>query len=246
MNGSPVLVVLVLRNEATNLERLLPPLLEVVRRENFDLLAIDDASTDGSPGILEAHGVPTITLIQHLGVGGALQTGYKYAAARDYEYLLQLDGDGQHDPRFLPLIHQQLTRREHDFVIGSRFLRGGATPFPPERMLYTGTVFRRIGIRWFRMLLYAVTGVSISDPTSGYRGMNRKCLVFLSGDLFPHDYPDADVLATLIGNRFRLCEVPVHMYRNDAGQLHRGLAPVWYAFKMTLSLLLSGIRKRER
>ena len=243
MNTPPVLIVVPVRNEAKNLVRLLAPLQEVVRREGYDLVVVDDASTDGSLDVLKRHGVQTITLVENLGYGAAVQTGYKYALARGYEYLIQLDGDGQHDPRFLPAIRRELARR--DFVIGSRFLAARDAPFPPKETLYKGTPFRRIGIRFFRLLLYVMTGVSISDPTSGYVGMNRKCIRFLSGDLYPHDFPDADVLLSLIRSRFKLCEVPVYMYRNRVGgRLHRGIAPIWYMFKVTLSLSVSGMRKR--
>lgn len=239
-----VLVVVPVYNEAENLERLLGPLLEVVRREGYDLVAIDDASTDGSRAILERHGVPVVTLTENLGVGAALQTGYKYALAKRYGYLLQMDGDGQHDPRFLPMIRRRLAC--HDFVIGSRFLDGNVAPFPPTGALYKGTAFRNAGIRLFRTLLYAMSRVRVSDPTSGYRGMNRRCMRFLSGDDHPHDYPDADVLLALIRNRFRLCEEPVYMYRNHiGGKLHRGIMPVWYVCKVMLSMSMSGLRKRR-
>ena len=240
MTTSPVLVVFPVYNEAKNLERMLTSLVEVVRQERYDLVAINDASTDESLEILNRHGIPTITLIERLGYGAVGQTGYKYALDKGYEYLIQLDGDGQHDPRFLSMIYQKL--QAFDFVIGSRFLEHTDTPFSPEEKLYEGTALRRIAMRWFRMVLYLRTRVSLSDPTSGYIGVNRKCLLFLSGDHFPHDYPDADVCLTLIRNQFKLCEIPVYMYHNDAtGTLHIGVKPVWYMFKMMLSLFISSI-----
>ena len=246
MKTSSVLVILPVRDEAKNLDRLLAPLVEVVRRERYDLLAIDDASIDGSRAILNSHGVPTVTPLENLGYGAALQTGYKYAVARGYEYLIQLDGDGQHDPRFLPAIMQKL--HDHDFVIGSRFLSGDDAPasFPPDRELYRGSVLRRTGIRLFRTLLYVMVRATISDPTSGFVGMNRKCMQFLSRDFYPHDFPDADVILTIARNRLKLCEVPVYMYHNRVGgRLHRGITPIWYMFKVTLSMFVSSIRKRE-
>ena len=235
------LVVVPVRNEGKNLERVLPPLLEVAQRERYDLVVVDDASTDASREVLENHRVRTIALTQALGYGGALQTGYKHALAKGYDFLIQLDGDGQHDPRFLPMIRRALA--DHDFVIGSRFLEQDAS-IRPREALYKGTAFRRLGIRYFRFLLYLMSGVSITDPTSGYIGMNRACLRLLSGDLFPDDFPDADVLLALIRGRFKLCEVPVYMYRNDVGgRLHRGLSPLWYVFKVTLALAISRLRK---
>ena len=238
---SKVLVVVPVRNEEKGLERLLVPLQEVVQNEHYDLLVVDDASTDSSLEVLKRRRVRAITLTENLGYGAALQTGYKYALAKGYDYLIQLDGDGQHDPRFLPMIRSALGG--NDFVIGSRFLDNDVS-FAPSGELYKGTPFRRLGIRYFRFLLYALSGVSISDPTSGYVGMNRRCLRLLSGDLFPEDYPDADVLLSLIRGRFKLCEVPVFMYRNDVGgRLHRGLSPLWYMFKVTLSLSVSRLRR---
>lgn len=243
MKTSSVLIIVPVHNEAKNLKHMLGPLLDVVRREQYDLVAIDDASTDESPAILNRHDVPTITLFENLGYGAAIQTGYKYADTKGYQYLIQVDGDGQHDPRFLPTICRKL--RNHDFVIGSRFLdHHDAAPFRPERELYMATAFRRMGIRGFRLLLYLLTRVWMSDPTSGYIGMNRKCFRFLRSDVYPDDFPDADVLLTLIRNQFKLCEVPVYMYHNrQTGQLHRGYAPVRYLFKMTLSLLVARLRK---
>jgi len=243
MKKAPVLVVVSVYNEAENLDHMLAPLMKIVREEHYDLVAIDDGSTDESSAILKRHGVPVITLFENLGSGAAVQTGYKYALAKQYEYLLQVDGDGQHDPRFLPMLRQKLAC--YDFVIGSRFLESCVAPFPLERKLYKGTVLRNIGIRLFSALLYAMTRVSVSDPTSGFRGMNRKCMRFLTGDLYPHDFPDVDVLLTLIRNRFKLCEEPVYMYHNHAGgRLRRGIAPVWYMYKVTLSLFVSSLRKR--
>ncbi len=237
MNTSSVLIVFPVHNEAGNLKYMLPPLMEVVRHEGYDLLAIDDASTDESVEVLKQHNVPTITLSENLGYGAALQTGYKYAVAKEYEYLIQLDGDGQHDSRFLPMIRQKLTC--YDFVIGSRFLESGPAPFPPAGKLYKGTPLRKVGIRLFRALLYVMTRVWISDPTSGNVGMNQKCMRFLSKDIYPHDFPDADVLLALIRNRFKLCEVPVYMYHNSAGgHLHTGGTPIWYVFKVMLSMFV--------
>ena len=230
-----------MRNEEKSLERLLVPLQQVTREERYDLLVVDDASTDSSLDVLKRRRVRTIALTENLGYGAALQTGYKYALAKGYDYVIQLDGDGQHDPRFLPMIRRALAG--NDFVIGSRFLENNLS-FPPREELYKATPLRRLGIRYFRFLLYVMSGKSISDPTSGYLGMNRKCLRLLSRDLFPDDFPDADVLLSLIRLPIKMREVPVYMYCNDmGGQLHRGIKPLWYMFKVTLSLCVSRLRK---
>lgn len=241
MKGSSVLVILPVYNEAAHLERMLAALRPVVDREGYDLLAIDDCSTDASFDILRRNGVATIRLFENLGYGAAVQTGYKHALASGYRRLLQLDGDGQHDPRFLPALARRLECC--DVVIGSRFLPVTPPPFPPAGELYFGTRSRRMGIRLFRCLLRMMTGARITDPTSGCIGMNRACMRLLSKDAYPYDFPDADVILSLIRNGFRVREAPVYMYHNYVGgQLHRGLAPLWYVFKVTLSLLVSGLR----
>lgn len=246
MKPSSVLVIFPTHNEAENIEHMLDAVLDVVQRERYDLVAINDASTDESQTILNRRGVPTVTLFENLGYGAALQTGYKYAVRKGYQYLIQMDGDGQHDPRFLPILRRKL--QNHDFVIGSRFLdHDNPPPFRPERKLYTATASRRMGIRGFRLLLYLLSGVWISDPTSGYIGINRKCLRFLETDIYPYDFPDADLLLTLVRNKFKLCEVPVYMYHNDkTGRLHRGLSPVWYIWKMTLALFVARLRRPQK
>lgn len=244
--GRPaVLVVFPVRNEAPRLERLLPPLRQVVRREGYHLLALDDASTDDSAAILARAGVPTLRLPENLGYGAALQTGYKYALARGYDRLLQLDGDGQHDPRFLPLLLERLS--DCEVVIGSRFLAPpDPAPFPPTGPLYRGTPGRRAGIALFRFLLRLLIRQPVTDPTSGYLGLDRRALRFMSRDDHPYDFPDADVVFRLVRNGFRVREIPVYMYPNEGGgQLHRGLSPLWYLFKVALSLFVSLFGRAE-
>lgn len=239
-----VLVVFPVRNEAPRLPGLLAALLEVTRREGYDLVAIDDASTDDSPAILARRGVRTLRHPARLGYGAAVQTGYKYALARGYRRLLQLDGDGQHDPRFLPRLEAALADR--DLVIGSRFLPAAPEPFPPAGRLYRGTAPRRAGIRLFRLLLRLMTGARVTDPTSGCLAMNRDCLEFMVRDRRPYDFPDADVVFSLLRSGYRLGEVPVYMYFNETGgQLHRGFAPLWYMFKVVVSLFVSRLRPAE-
>ncbi len=245
MQRSSVLVLMPVYNEGEALDRTLDVLKPVCAREQYDLVAVDDGSTDNSLAILRRHGVATISLIDSLGYGAALQAGFKYALAKGYEHLIHLDSDGQHDARFVPSIEGALAA--HDFVIGSRFLEHVDTPFEPTRKLYRGTPLRRVGIGIHRLLLHAMSGVRVSDPTSGYIGMNRECIRLLSGDGFPSDYPDADVLLSLLRGRLRLREIPVYMYESDTVRgMHSGaLMPAWYMLKVTLSLVVTALRRSE-
>ncbi len=241
-----VLVIIPVHNEEANLKRFLPQLLPIIQELNIDLLAVDDCSTDNSLQILSFYSVPTIQLFSQMGYGTAIQTGYKYALKKNYAYLIQIDGDGQHDPRFLRSILRCLKNDEADVVIGSRFLEVTDEPLTPFEKLYKGSPIRLVGIRIFRLILRCLTSRKITDPTTGYIGMNKKSLQFACSHSFPFDFPDADMILTFLRNHFRIQEIPVYMYHNHAtGYLHRGCKPIWYVFKVTLSLLISSIRSRE-
>jgi len=156
-----------------------------------------------------------------------------------------VDGDGQHDVRFLPKILRALRERSADVVVGSRFLAHDGSSPPPERPMYFATRLRRVGIRLFRLLL-RLWGLSVTDPTSGFIGLERSAFKFLAGDVFPFDYPDADVLLLLHRNGFKVREVPVYMYPNpERGSIHRGCAPFWYMIKEFLSVAFAGVRRKE-
>ena len=238
------LIIIPSLNEQENLDGFLREILPLARALPADVLGINDASIDETARIFQDHGVPVLTHVMQMGYGTALQTGYKYALRHNYSFLVQIDGDGQHDPRFIPLLLERLRRDRVDVVIGSRFLKTDA--FTPHRPLYRGTPLRLLGIRLFRALLALFCFRFISDPTSGYIAMNRRVFTYFSGNAFPFDYPDADVILTLLRNRFALREEGVYMYCNHRrGKLHRGCKPLWYVFKVTLSLLVSTLRPRE-
>ena len=245
MPDSDTLIIIPAYNEAQRIGQTLDDLSTVSSQLRFDVLVIDDGSTDATEEVVREAGYPVIRLLFHSGYGTALQTGYKYADLKGYEYIVQVDADGQHDVRFLPTIVDMLKKNRMDIAVGSRFLDG--TPFSPlpNRVLYYGTPLRRIGIRLFRLLL-SLWGLKVTDPTSGFLGLQRSAFTFLAGDVFPFDYPDADVLLLLHRNKFRIQEVPVFMYLNpERGTIHRGCAPFWYMIKESLSLIFAGLRPRE-
>jgi glycosyltransferase involved in cell wall biosynthesis len=241
-----VLVILPVHNEEKNLPNLLPSLIRESQKIYADILAVNDASSDRSLQVLEQYGIPTLTHISQMGYGVTIQTGYKYAYRAGYEYAIQLDGDGQHDPRCLPSILCELQSQKYDIAIGSRFLPKDKIPFPPKGPLYYGTSLRWIGIHVFRFVLLCLCWRPITDPTSGYIGFNRNALHFLCGKSFPFDYPDADMIVTFLKNGLRLCEIPVYMYNNDKRHsLHRGCRPIWYVIKVFIAIFIASIRKRE-
>ncbi len=202
-----------------------------------DILVINDGSRDATPAVAAAAGAEVISHPFNMGYGVTIQTGYKYALASGYDYVAQLDGDGQHDPAFISVMLAPVMAGETDFVIGSRFLAVES---------YRPPFTRRLGIAFFRWLVSTLIGRPITDPTSGYQVFNRKVAQFFTTDIFPYDYPDADMLITLNMAGFRIRELPVRMFANAEGKsMHSGFKPVYYMFKMCLSILVTLLRSRE-
>ncbi len=219
-------------NEAAGVGRV----LDVIRAVDPELpvVVVDDGSTDGTAAVACRAGARVVRLPFNLGYGSALQTGYKYALREGYDGVVQLDGDGQHEPADIPPLLGVLERGDADVVIGSRFL-GEATYRPGGA--------RRIGMRVFRLFAFVLTGVRFTDVTSGFQALDRRALRFFAAERYPADYPDADVLVMLTRAGFRVAEAPVRMYaKPDARSMHAGLRPVYYIFKMLLSMLLTVLR----
>lgn len=201
-----------------------------------DILVINDGSRDDTADNAAVAGAFVLTHPINMGYGVAIQTGYKYARENSYEYLVQIDGDGQHDPAFIARLVEPVLSGETDLVVGSRFR---------EEESYRPSFSRRLGILFFRKLVSIIIGREITDPTSGYQAMNREVIRFFTSDIFPCDYPDADVLVSLNLAGFRVREIPVRMYANAEGKtMHSGMKPLYYMFKMCLSIFVTLLRNR--
>lgn len=181
---SKVLIIIPAYNEEDSIYNTVKKLVETCK---YDYVVINDGSTDGTRRILEENNLNYIDLPINLGIGGAMQTGYKYALKHGYEYAIQLDADGQHDPDDLEKLVAEIERSQYDMVIGSRFI---------EKTNYKGSLMRRIGILYFYYLLLFISRIKITDPTSGYRIVNRKIIKEFS-KYYPVDYPEVEVLVKL-------------------------------------------------
>jgi len=202
-----------------------------------DIVVVDDGSADGTAVVARDAGAMVIRHPFNLGYGVAIQTGYKYALNHDYEYLVQIDGDGQHDPAGIPALLAPLHDEAADFVLGSRFLAVGS---------YVPPTMRRLGMMFFRKLLSLFIGQRITDSTSGFQAFNREVVAFFTTEVFPCDYPDADVLLCLHRAGFTIREVPVSMHASPSGKsMHSGLKPLYYVFKMLLSMVVTLLRSRR-
>lgn len=202
-----------------------------------ELLVVNDGSRDDTAAVAAAAGATVLSHAFNMGYGVTIQTGYKYAWENGYEFLVQLDGDGQHDPAFIPALLAPVLAGQTDFALGSRFL---------DLNSYRPSFTRRLGILFFRKLVSVLIGREITDPTSGYQAFNREVIRFFTTEIFPCDYPDADMLITLNLAGFRIREVPVRMFANAEGtSMHSGFKPLYYMFKMCLSILVTLLRNRK-
>jgi glycosyltransferase involved in cell wall biosynthesis len=173
----------------------------------------------------------------NLGYGVAIQTGYKFALQKNYDFVVQMDGDGQHDPAYIPDLLAPVMAGDTDFALGSRFL--GEESYSPS-------LVRQVGMAIFCRIVSMLIGERITDSTSGFQAFNNRVIGFFTSEVFPCDYPDADMLLTLHRADFRIREVPVRMYASATGKsMHTGLKPLYYIFKMLLSILVTLLRKKE-
>jgi hypothetical protein len=172
------------------------------------VLAIDDCSHDGTIAAAEAAGAEVLRLPHHLGLGGCVQAGYKLAFELGFQYVIRVDGDGQHDPADIPRILKRLKISGCEMVIGARFEGDGG---------YHSGLVRALGIRFFRMVLRPILGKPVTDPTSGFVGVNRQALAVFSQS-FPLDYPEIEALVVLQRRRFRFEEVPCKMRPRVTGR----------------------------
>jgi len=221
---------------ALNEEESLPGILDEVRSvaPQFDVVIVDDGSRDATSEVARAHGVRVIRHAVNLGVGAALQTGFRYAVAAGYDVGVQLDADGQHDPRYLIALLDPLTREVCDVSIGSRYV---------EVSGYHAPLARRIGMRLFSAVVRMALGQRITDTTSGFRAYNRSVMEHCQHD-FPKDFPDAPLLIMLAKRGFRLREVPVQMRERHQGQSFYTLGKsLYYPYKNLLASLMAWIQR---
>jgi glycosyltransferase involved in cell wall biosynthesis len=229
-----VLVIIPAYNEALSLPRVVDSLRS--RYPNFDVLIVDDGSTDQTQSIMSKLPVKLLSLPCNLGVGGAVQTGLMVALEENYDVAIQVDGDGQHPPEEIDKLLTALEETGCDMVLGSRFLAMAG---------FQSTFSRRFGIRFFSSILSAICKTSITDATSGFRAWTRRAIELLARD-YPEDYPEVEAILKVHQAGLRICEVPVQMMERTAGRssIRTGQA-IAYMIKVPLAILMNLLRKRE-
>lgn len=199
-----------------------------------EVLVVDDGSRDGTSAAAAAAGVPVLRHAVNLGVGAALQTGFRWAVAHGYDVGVQLDADGQHDPAFLESLLRPVRDGECDVCIGSRYV---------SRTAYRAPAARRLGMLVFSGVVRLALGQRIADTTSGFRAYARPVMEQCQHD-FPKDFPDAPLLIALVRSGFRLKEVPVEMRERRAGRSFYTFArSLYYPYKNLVASLMAWIRR---
>jgi glycosyltransferase involved in cell wall biosynthesis len=203
----------------------------------LDVLVIDDGSEDATAASAAAGGAVVVRLPFNLGIGGAVQTGFKYALEQGYDTVIRLDGDGQHDPQEIPQLLAPLARGEADVVVGSRFANGNDGDYRPP-------FARRAGIRWFAQLVSLLTRQKLTDTTSGFQAVNARAIRLFAAD-YPHDYPEVEAAVMVVRHKLQIMEVPVKMRDRETGESSiTAFRSFYYAIKVTLALLVGIFRRR--
>lgn len=230
---SDVLVVVPVHNEALSLGAVLTDIRTYA--PDCDVLVVNDGSTDSTADVAHATGVPVLDLCFNLGIGGAVQAGFKYAVERDYSIVVQLDGDGQHLAEEIAPLIEPVRNGRCEMAIGSRFANGSGD--------YDGSAARRLATNVLSRICGALTGQRITDATSGFRAYGRRALRYLAA-YYPADYPEPEAIVLLSRRGLSICEVPVRMRVRQGGQSSiRGTRTIYYMTKVPLSLLLAAFKE---
>jgi glycosyltransferase involved in cell wall biosynthesis len=228
-----VLVIVPARNEAGCIAGVLTDLHE--HCPDCDVIVINDASTDATADIARAAGVGVVDLCFNLGIGGAVQAGFKYAVEHGYRIALQFDGDGQHAAQQVASLVAPVRAGDCEMAIGSRFMNGGD--------VYDGSGYRRAGTRALSWLCSRITGQRITDATSGFRAFGPRALRYLAA-YYPSDYPEPEAVVLLSRRGLVIQEVPVQMRPRTTGHSSiSGARTVYYMAKVSLSLLLAAFKE---
>lgn len=233
------LIIIPAYNEEGNIEKVIDNLVE--NYPQYDYVIINDGSTDNTKVICKDNKYQVLNLSINMGIGGAVQTGYRYAWDNGYDAAVQIDGDGQHDVAFLEGMLELIKDGRADVVVGSRFV---------EREGFQSSQMRRMGIRFLSGLGWLLTGVRIRDITSGYRVVNRRFIQIFADD-YPADYPEPEALVIAAIYRGRIVEYPVVMRERENGESSITLKKsIYYMFKVTLAMVIRrisfGVRRQKR
>ena len=236
-----VLIIIPAFNEEENILNTYNSIINYNKKNKtkYDVIIINDCSTDNTKRILEKKSIPHVNLIHNLGIGGAVQTGYKYAYENNYDIAVQFDGDGQHDVNYVSDIITPILNGDSDFVIGSRFIDKDIDGFK-------SSTTRRIGIKIISFFIKFATGKKVFDTTSGFRAVNKEIIYDFSLS-YPNEYPEPLTTAELLKKNYEFKEVPVKMKEREGGVSSiRAWKSIYYMMNVCLALLAIKMRRYRR
>lgn len=227
---SKVLIIIPAYNEAKNIENVVDNIVK--NYPQYDYIVVNDGSRDDTRDICKKRGYQYLNLSINLGIGGAVQTGYKYAKDKDYDVAVQIDGDGQHDIAYLEKMLPYLQSEEADIVIGSRFV---------EKEGFQSSTARRTGIRILSTLIFLCTGCKVKDVTSGFRAVNKR-FIRIYAESYPSDYPEPEAIVSAVLHGGKVMEQPVVMRERENGTSSINfIKSIYYMIKVTLAILICRI-----
>ena len=234
---SKILLIIPAYNEEESIKRVYNEIVSYNKKNNtnYDVIVINDGSTDNTEEILIENNIPHISLVSNLGIGGAVQTGYKYAYEKNYDIAIQFDGDGQHDINYVKNIIKPILNGQADMVIGSRFI--------DDKANFKSSRIRRVGISIISFLIKILTGKKIYDTTSGFRASNKKVIEIFQ-ESYPPEYPEPVTTTRVLKKKLRVSEVHAKMKERKAGKssLNSNLwVPVYYMINVCLSIIIEAL-----
>ena len=232
-----VLIVIPAYNEELNIKNTISKLTNYSKKSknDIDYVIINDGSTDKTLEICIKNNFNVVNLLHNLGIGGAVQTGYKYAFYNNYDVAIQFDGDGQHDEKYIDNLVKEI-EKGNDFVIGSRFV-GNLSKFKSSST-------RRLGIKILSTLIKVCTGIKIYDPTSGFRAANKNVIKLFANN-YPTEYPEPESTVDLIRRGYKIKEIPVEMHEREFGTSSiKPLKSIYYMFSVSVAIIITSITRR--
>ncbi len=239
MSHPNLLIVVPAYNESETLGSVLSSLI-ALKRDEWDILVVNDHSTDETSKVARQYVSRVIDLPINLGIGGCVQTGFQYALEHGYDSMMQFDGDGQHQAEEVERLLKRLHSEKADMLIGSRF---------KYALSYEGhhrsTRMRRVGIKVLSYLCFLLTGRLIKDPTSGFRLYSKKAIQLLA-EQYPHNYPEPETIIFLNKNRMKIVETAAHMKERSGGSSSIEYQGFTYMINVMLGMIISSVRPRSR
>lgn len=234
-----VLVIIPAYNEELNIKNTCDKLEKIKKDLDFqlDYIVINDGSSDNTGKICKDSKFPVINLVHNLGIGGAVQTGYKYAYKNNYDIAIQFDGDGQHDENYIDSLVKPIIDGKYNMTIGSRYVE--------DLSEFKSTKLRQLGINILSNILKITTGKKIYDMTSGFRAVDKNIIKLFASD-YPNDYPEPETIVEIVQKGYKVEEIPVKMHEREFGVSSiTPLKSIYYMIKVSYAMIVRSIIERR-